>query len=216
MEKREDKVLSEILNSMDELPDNYHPDLNAKWELLNNALSPDRKKQKRFVWMKWSVAALLLLSVGGFIYIEWKDAGNGQKQVVHNPSQNHSIAPVFIQEKVKTTKISEENNNHLKKRKTIIKTHPVEVANITAPVVNKDTLLVILHESIAEDTAQYIIEEGKKADKKQRYISVDFGEDGSAKSIVNSTLKLNILKSYRTEEANSLKSGNALMFQKSF
>ena len=69
MQHLDKNMLQEKLESLDQLPAGYQPDLNSKWNLLETALDgKTEKKSKKFIIL-WSVAASLLLLLGLAYYI---------------------------------------------------------------------------------------------------------------------------------------------------
>jgi hypothetical protein len=62
MEARENKIISEKLNSLDNLPEGYEPNLSAKWDILYNSLPKRNIKVTRMV-SGIAIAASLLLAI---------------------------------------------------------------------------------------------------------------------------------------------------------
>ena len=216
MGKQEDNLLSEMLNSMENLPENYNPNLNAKWELLNNALSPDQGKRTGFFWLKWSVAALVLLSIGGFIYRNQSGTPSvespeivlvphiSSKPIVNDNKQENSIA------------FSQENNKPRFNNKKVISSAPAQEAILSNVVITKDTVVEISTGINSPDTSDLLSIKVNQQVKKKRYVTVDFGTDASVEATANTAFKVNFLKRNQPEEASSVKSGSTLLFKKSF
>jgi hypothetical protein len=66
MEMRSDKIIHDKINSVNDLPEGYSPNLNSKWELLQAGLkSEQNKKSVMYYIQRTSVVAAMLLLIGG-------------------------------------------------------------------------------------------------------------------------------------------------------
>jgi hypothetical protein len=66
MEMRSDKIIQDKINSVNDLPEGYSPNLNSKWELLQAGLkSEQNKKSVMYYIQRASVVAAMLLLIGG-------------------------------------------------------------------------------------------------------------------------------------------------------
>lgn len=63
MENQDNKILADKLNSLQELPVGYTPDLSSKWEIVEASLPEKNKRRKLPIWVRWSVAASVLIGV---------------------------------------------------------------------------------------------------------------------------------------------------------
>lgn len=66
METRSDNIIQEKINSLNNLPEGYSPNLNSKWELLQAGLKPEQNKRLLLFYVKQASAiAAMLLLIGG-------------------------------------------------------------------------------------------------------------------------------------------------------
>jgi|GEM_PF-6573494 len=65
MRTAEDKYIADKLNSIDHLPEGYHPNMVAKWEMIEMGMD---KKSNRRVLPMWTRIAAAVLVVLGFTY----------------------------------------------------------------------------------------------------------------------------------------------------
>jgi hypothetical protein len=85
MESWENKIIQEKLDSLQDLPEGYLPDLSSKWEIVNAGLPAKRRWVPVFV--KWSVAAAVLLGV----YITYLQLNNDKQSEHTTGLANHLI-----------------------------------------------------------------------------------------------------------------------------
>jgi hypothetical protein len=66
METRSYKIIQEKINSVNDLPEGYSPNLNSKWELLQAGLKPEQNKKPVLYYIqRTSTVAAMLLLIGG-------------------------------------------------------------------------------------------------------------------------------------------------------
>ena len=66
MEMRSDKIIQDKINSVNDLPEGYSPNLNSKWELLQAGLKPEQNKKPVLYYVqRASAVAAMLLLIGG-------------------------------------------------------------------------------------------------------------------------------------------------------
>ncbi len=66
MEMRSNKIIQDKINSVNDLPEGYSPNLNSKWELLQAGLKPKQnKKPVMYYIQRASAVAAMLLLIGG-------------------------------------------------------------------------------------------------------------------------------------------------------
>jgi hypothetical protein len=88
MDMLENKKIREKINSLDELPESYHPNMASKWSLLEAGL--DGNDNKRIIaWKRIAVAAVLLMIAGSaFVLFNYKQTSqlSEKSTVIKNAS----------------------------------------------------------------------------------------------------------------------------------
>lgn len=64
MESWDDKILADKLNSLQDFPAGYSPNLSAKWEIVEASLPTGKKRRLIPLIIRWSVAAAVLVAIG--------------------------------------------------------------------------------------------------------------------------------------------------------
>ncbi len=89
MESWENKILADKLNSLQDFPAGYTPNLSAKWEIVETGL-PTGKKRRVPLLVRWSVAAAVLLAVG-FVWMNTSREGQVGVAAIQN-----IVSPTFL------------------------------------------------------------------------------------------------------------------------
>jgi hypothetical protein len=138
METHSDNIIKEKIATITALPENYTPNLNSKWELLQAGLPKQKKPLVLYINNISAIAAILLLIAG--LAIQYFTAVN---QPIAKPALI-SFAKEQEVPKLAPTLLVQEQKNKLKKIKTkaIQKTKEVSgVAQlIEIPIVNTDSI----------------------------------------------------------------------------
>jgi len=207
MENRENKIISDKINSLDYLPEGYNPNLEAKWALLQ---SKEQKVKPMFffqknTWMKIAACLLILLISG----IAWMNRTLQPKsEVATSTFQPH----IELKEKVgsKTEKIANNTFNLPNNKKSSGKKVKI-VVPIKEQLPAEEEQIAIIPQIIdstkslsAENNTSITIAKTKKS----RYVQVDF-EDAVAQPTNKNTFAQGFqfrlgLKSSTITEQNSI------------
>lgn len=185
MENRENKIIQNKINSMDQLPEGYEPNLHAKWALLEDSLN---EKKSAVVWVnyKWLgiAAVLLILFSTGFWFSSRdnkpkhivKDELNAAPGIPENKKADNKIISPQIEKQIvqrKSNGIRTEISTALHHDK--IKSEEQEFPNQDpSPMVDntvKSDEEIILAES---NQSSGLVEIPNKKVNKRRYVQVDF------------------------------------------
>lgn len=71
MESWENKILGDKLNTLQDFPVGYMPDLSSKWEIVEAGLPENKKRRITPLIIRWSAAAAILLAIG-FVWMDTK------------------------------------------------------------------------------------------------------------------------------------------------
>ena len=87
MESWENKIIRDKIESLQQLPAGYLPDLSSKWEIIEAGL-PVKKKSSLSIMVKWSVAAAAIIGIcfTGITINQNKDTQNGIMSSISTPS----------------------------------------------------------------------------------------------------------------------------------
>lgn len=134
MEMRSDKMIQEKINSVNDLPDGYAPNLNSKWELLQAGLKPVQNKRPLLYYIQRAsaVAAMLLLIGGSGLLIIKKPTKPTASSVKTATSNGIAAAPhakpihQVKEEKAVVTPNHKIKNTDVNKASVAVATNPVK------------------------------------------------------------------------------------------
>jgi len=175
------------LDALDDLPEDYHPNLNSKFGLIQQSLQPKKQQRKAIVyWSSVAVAASLLL-IGGLLFIRpaikkkvpLADASNLPVQSMDQPESNQLIqsnqsnnAQKGGFEKINSVKVLRQQEIQ------IPQTTPLNNLDLASSEMPKITLspkeLTFVQDSIIGEKEWE--EKPKPAKRKTRYREIDFSE----------------------------------------
>ena len=174
-------MLQKKLESLDQLPAGYQPDLNSKWNLLETALDGTSEKRKKKFIVRWSVAASILLILGLAYYIsveqrfhpdvksqisEKEKTGNStaEKTPLANPLVNSSIA---------------EKSSKFQVRKKTRKQSVIPQAASNKDIAPQENLMEnkVTERIEMPDASLTVITEEKTVRSNTRYVQIDFGSE---------------------------------------
>lgn len=124
MENWENNILANKLNSLQEFPDGYTPDLSSKWEIVEAGLPLQKKHRIVPLIIRWSVAAAVLLAIA---FVWMNNAKTAKPDIAQSQkSQYQPQLPLAIND-------SSENKTMLTVKQSLPKKELPEVArkNIT-------------------------------------------------------------------------------------
>lgn len=181
MQHLDKNMLQEKLESLDQLPAGYQPDLNSKWNLLETALDgKTEKKSKKFIIL-WSVAASLLLLLGLAYYIasEQKFHPVFKSQISEQKKSDNSIMPKTpISNSVVNSSITQKSSGN-QPRKKIKKQNVIPHTPANAVITPKENLIETIiqgQEDVLNASLPEIAEE-KNVRPSSRYVQIDFGSE---------------------------------------
>ena len=90
MESWENKILADKLNSLQDLPAGYTPNLSAKWEIVEAGLPAGNKRRLAPIIIRWSVAAAVLLAIGLLCM------NTGKKEVAGLAVKEQAMKPTVV------------------------------------------------------------------------------------------------------------------------
>ncbi len=95
MEMRSNKIIQDKINSVNDLPEGYSPNLNSKWELLQAGLKPEQNKKPMLYYIQRAsaVAAMLLLIGGSGLLIIKKPTKPTASNITTNNKNIVNVAP---------------------------------------------------------------------------------------------------------------------------
>lgn len=181
MQHLDKNMLQEKLESLDQLPAGYQPDLNSKWNLLETALDGNtEKKRKKFI-IRWSVAASLLLLLGLAYYIasEQKFHPVVKSQISEQEKGNNSIIKKTpLSNPVVNSSIAQKSSGN-QPRKKIKKQNvipPTPAKTVSPPQENLTSALVHVQEEALVASLTEVAEE-KIVQPSSRYVQIDFDSE---------------------------------------
>lgn len=141
MEMRSDKIIQDKINSVNDLPEGYTPNLNSKWELLQAGLKPKQNKKTVLYYIQRAsaVAAIFLLIGGSGLLMIKKPAKLTASSVKIDTPNDHVASPnvepmhqvkiekafVLSNQKIKNTDV---NKASALDKNNLVKTTVIEVA----------------------------------------------------------------------------------------
>jgi hypothetical protein len=162
METHSNNIIKKKIDAITALPDNYTPNLNSKWELLQAGL-PKQKRPLVFYIKNISALAAMLLLIGGFaIQYFSKSSKPVAKSTLISYHKEKEIP------KRESTPITQETKNKVQKTKTPIRLKKTSVAEqvLEMPIVNTD--------SISVTPVQTLIALAPVTKKNKRFTEIDF------------------------------------------
>lgn len=175
------------LDALDDLPEDYHPNLNSKFGLIQQSLQPKKQQRKAVAyWSSVAVAASLLL-IGGLLFIK-----PAIKKKV--PLAAASNQPVQSMDKAESGQLTQSNQSHNAEKGGFEKTNsvkelrqqeiqipqatPLNNLDLASSEMPKRTLspkeLSIVQDSIIGEKERE--EKPMPAKRKTRYREIDFSE----------------------------------------
>lgn len=152
--ERQNKILKEKFESIDDLPLDFTPNLESKWELVSAAL-PAKKSDKKllFIWYLGGVAALFLAVISFF----WAEPKQVLPLAILSPKVVEKPAALVVAPKKEIAIVKPTN-----KRKTSLKKREEAPVWVQA----KDTILPAMPAITVAEKAPEIV--------KSRYVEIDF------------------------------------------
>lgn len=160
----DDKLIKQKIDSVVDLPKNYEPNLETKWDLLATSLEQQKNQKKVFVlWTRIAAAASVVL-ISGILMLLFQSTYNKtnittQKNPVLKPTNASTQTPPMVQslaKQKKQTRLTKNENSALKSADTIESIELVEDIKVQLP---------------------YYVEVTKPEQKEtKRFIEIDFEE----------------------------------------
>lgn len=170
MEMRSNKIIQDKINSVNDLPEGYSPNLNSKWELLQAGLKPEQNKKPVLYYIQRAsaVAAMLLLIGGSGLLIIKKPTKPTASNI---PTNNNNIVNVAYN--LETVNVVEEKKtiaSHPKTTKKVMVNAPIQLAvNNQNVIVDTITQKVeVVNQPIANTTIN------EQVATTERFTEVDF------------------------------------------
>jgi len=181
MENLENKIIASKLEELNTLPQDYQPNLDSKWALIESSLDAGSEEKKRlFVWMP-AAASVLIFSFFGVLFF----LGDKTKPIAFDKQQDNITKPhreirSAIRLQSETQKVEVITNRKPKDRMPIVKkeskiTHLAVSLNVvsdnsTYQVPNAAVEVVVAKESTIKK-------------KKSRYVQLDFDDSKTDKKV---------------------------------
>jgi hypothetical protein len=228
MEATENKIIVSKLEELTTLPDDYQPNLDSKWALLEASLSgKDKNKQRILFWMR-AAAALIILGLAGM----WMQSENRVKVLAdtktnNNPESQPAHAEESVSQQQPAIRFQSELNvaaTFTVKKTPAKRTEKVEkIQQANEPIREIATRAL---RSETKDSASSIVEvpaqiaevsETPTKKKKGRYVQLDF-DDSIGESSLNppeqnllvKNIKITLPKNRDTRNSNSANPHEAL------
>lgn len=176
MENLENKIIAEKINSLDYLPEGYQPNLDAKWELLQN----DKKNRKVFFLYERKnrlliAACVIFLLLCGIVLMNLNNNEKLNSSTVATTPVTGNKSPIENTSPKITSNVPLANSTATPKKLQHKKISPVKsFQNPTTP--NIEQVALVIHEA---DTSKEIVKNNTEPiaitkTKKQRYVQMDF------------------------------------------
>jgi hypothetical protein len=170
MEMRSDKIIQDKINSVDDLPEGYSPNLNSKWELLQAGLKPEQNKKPVLYYIQRAsaVAAMLLLIGGSGLLIIKKPTKPSALNITTNVNSVLKVAPkVEIVNSIEEQKTTPSTTKTTKK---VMVNAPIQLA-----VNNQNTSIDTITQNL-EVVTQPIVNTtiNEQVASNERFTEVDF------------------------------------------
>lgn len=180
MQHLDKNMLQEKLESLDQLPSDYQPDLNSKWNLLETALDGTTEKKKKKLIVRLSVAASIALLIGFTYYIisELKYQAVPQSQISEQEESNHSslkntpISGPVVNSSFARKSSGNHNRNKIRKQNLILHLPSNEI-NAS----HENIIQTAAPEQIVPEVSTTEIVEEINVRPAARYVQIDFGPE---------------------------------------
>lgn len=170
MEMRSNKIIQDKINSVNDLPEGYSPNLNSKWELLQAGLKPEQNKKPVLYYIQRAsaVAAMLLLIGGSGLLIIKKPTKPTASNITTNNKNIVSVAPNT--ERVNAVEEKKTIPSPQKTNKKVMVNAPIQLAvNTPNTSIDSSTQKVeVVNQSIANTTVN------EQVATTERFTEVDF------------------------------------------
>jgi len=190
MENIENKIIRDKINSIENLPKDYTPFIDSKFELLMAGIPEPSKKRKR-IWIiiPWGVAA-------GIALLLMLNQTSNEKKIITSKaptrkqiySKNDFVVKTGTQKKDIVNKKKQEKNINpvdtdtiYKKENIVLIQEPNKTAEYTIPPIINDSFT---------NSAIVKIEKNNPAKlKRHRFAEIDFNENSTTEPVIESTAK---------------------------
>jgi len=170
MEMRSNKIIQDKINSVNDLPEGYSPNLNSKWELLQAGLKPEQNKKTVLYYIQRAsaVAAMLLLIGGSGLLIIKKPTKPTASNITTNNKNIVSVAPNT--ERVNAVEEKKTIPSPQKTNKKVMVNAPIQLAvNTPNTSIDSSTQKVeVVNQPIANTTIN------EQVATTERFTEVDF------------------------------------------
>jgi len=170
MEMRSDKIIQDKINSVNDLPEGYSPNLNSKWELLQAGLKPEQNKKPVFYYIQRAsaVAAMLLVIGGSGLLIIKKPTKPSVSNIITNTNSYVTVAPKV--EIVNTIEEQKTTPSTSKTTKKVMANVPIKL------VVNNQNISIDSSTQKVEAVTQPIVNTtiNEQVASTERFTEVDF------------------------------------------
>lgn len=170
MEMRSNKIIQDKINSVNDLPEGYSPNLNSKWELLQAGLKPEQNKKPVLYYIQRAsaVAAMLLLIGGSGLLIIKKPTKPTASNITTNNKNIVNVAPNT--ERVNAVEEKKTIPSPQKTNKKVMVNAPIQLAvNTPNTSIDSSTQKVeVVNQPIANTTIN------EQVATTERFTEVDF------------------------------------------
>lgn len=170
MEMRSNKIIQDKINSVNDLPEGYSPNLNSKWELLQAGLKPEQNKKPVLYYIQRAsaVAAMLLLIGGSGLLIIKKPTKPTASNITTNNKNIVNVAP--NPERVNAVEEKKTIPSPQKTNKKVMVNAPIQLAvNTPNTSIDSSTQKVeVVNQPIANTTIN------EQVATTERFTEVDF------------------------------------------
>jgi hypothetical protein len=180
MDMLENKKIRDKINGLDELPENYHPNMASKWSLLEAGLDgKDKGNRKVIAWKRMAVAAVLVMMAGSaFVLFNYKAASqlSEKSTVVKSASTEFTLSEANVLSMTEPQPVPEMKEEP----KPIKKVN--EKKPLSSPMKEEDRITVIpVKDSIVQPLAPVketaMLTTNIPKGKKRRFIELDFNDN---------------------------------------
>jgi hypothetical protein len=175
MDMLENKKIRDKINSLDELPENYHPNMASKWSLLEAGLDGNENR-KVIAWKHIAVAAVLVMMAGSaFVLLNYQETSqlSEKSTVIKNASTLSKANVPGRTESQPVQEMKEEPQPVKKVNREKIFLAPVKEEDMIAVIPVKDSIVQPF--TPVKETAMLTVNAPKA--KKRRFIEVDFNDN---------------------------------------
>ena len=170
----EDKIIRDKIDSIADLPEDYQPSLQGKWELMENAM-PERKNSRKIIF---AIAASILLLIG-FSALFFKNVIVQKPEIVLQHTIKGNIGqPEKVKQVVEKNIIRKVKNVDVSKNVNSRKTTQIFAAN-KSEMVKQEIKDSVIEKTFTKD----LFQENKTAStllvtkkSKKLYVEIDFND----------------------------------------